>query len=344
MFKSLTLCLIMSSTALFIACSSISNNGTQSNNSTKPLAEATISRTNIEVRKDFPYVANYVDVLDSKIHYVDTGGDGSVVLMIHGQPTWSYLWRNVIPELQQNHRVIALDLIGYGRSGKPDIAYTADDQRAYVNEFIRLLNLKDITLVLHDWGSYIGFSYASDYPDNVKGLAFFESILPKDESVSMTQDEANSYNGFMGFLGHFHSPGVAEDLGYEKNFFIEMFLLPALNASGSVAEAYREPFTQKQSRRPMIELLKQFPFNGKPKAVLDTIDRYGRYLAATDTPKLFLTYTPGSLVNQQHVTWARNNMKSLSLKNMGKGQHFVQESSPKELGEAINKWMTEQSL
>ena len=125
---------------------------------------------------DFTYPSHFADVLGSKMHYVEHG-TGDPVLFLHGQPTWSYLWRNVMPEIEGRGRLIAVDLIGYGMSDKPAIDYEMADHIHYLDAFIEQLNLKNITLVIHDWGSFFGFDYARRNPDNVKGIAFMEAVL-----------------------------------------------------------------------------------------------------------------------------------------------------------------------
>lgn len=125
---------------------------------------------------DFPYESRYADVLGSRMHYVEHGA-GDPVLFLHGQPTWSYIWRHVLPELEGRGRLIAVDLIGYGLSDKPDIHYEIGDHIRYLEAFIEGLGLDRLTVVGHDWGSFFGFHYASQHPDKIKGLAFMEALL-----------------------------------------------------------------------------------------------------------------------------------------------------------------------
>jgi len=128
------------------------------------------------ISSKFPFESKYIDINGSKIHYIDVGS-GDPILFLHGNPTSSYLWRNIIPYLQPNARCIALDLIGMGKSDKPDIAYTFEDHYNYVEKFIEKLNLKNITLVIHDWGSGLGFHYANTHRDNIKGIVFMEAMV-----------------------------------------------------------------------------------------------------------------------------------------------------------------------
>ena len=131
---------------------------------------------NTDISPKFPFESKFIEINGSNMHYVDVG-EGDTILFLHGQPTSSYLWRNIIPYMQTNTRCIAPDLIGMGKSDKPDIAYTYHDHYDYVVKFIEKLELKNITLVIHDWGSGLGFHYAKNHPNNIKGIAFMEAII-----------------------------------------------------------------------------------------------------------------------------------------------------------------------
>ena len=133
---------------------------------------------------DFPFHDNYVEVLGSKIHYIDEG-QGDPIVFLHGIPTWSYMWRNIIPSLNKQARCIAPDLIGFGKSDKPDIEYSVFDHIRYIEAFIKALGLKNITFVLHAWGSTIGFDYAVRHQDKIKGLAFLEAHIRAADTVDM---------------------------------------------------------------------------------------------------------------------------------------------------------------
>jgi haloalkane dehalogenase len=129
-----------------------------------------------EISAAFPFASNYLEVNNAKMHYVDVG-KGDVILFLHGQPTSSYLWRNIIPHLQDEYRCVAPDLIGMGKSDKPELDYNYHDHYDYLEKFIGKLGLKNITLVIHDWGSGLGFHYANTHRDNIKGIAFMEALI-----------------------------------------------------------------------------------------------------------------------------------------------------------------------
>ena len=287
----------------------------------------------------YQFESNYVSVLGSNVHYIDTGGSKPTLVLIHGQPTWSYLWRNVIPVLQSQYRVIALDLIGFGKSDHPNIGYSPFDQIAYFAAFMEGLSLKDVVLVMHDWGGFIGMSYAERNRKNIKGLVFFESILPEDNSVELMGAELASAKGFTDFLNQMKDSEFAKKLTYEENFFVEKFLITSIDASGDVAKMYREPFINHVNRKSILGLVSAFPIAGANRDTAAVLNQYGQYLAASPTPKLFIKALPGGVVNQRHIKWAKNNMTNLTVIDIGEGGHFIPESSPVKLGKVIGSWL-----
>lgn len=307
-------------------------------------------------RHDFPYESRYVDVLGSNMHYVDTGGDGSVVVMIHGQPTWSYLWRNIIPHLEDDHRVIALDLIGFGKSDRPDIEYFAWQHAEYLEGFMDALALDDVTLVIHDWGSILGFDYAARNPDRVKAIAFMEAAVmtgPREhpfEAPLPINGEASERNleGFGRILEQIRTPGVGEDLILEQNAFIEQLMLPAFEGllSEDEMDAYREPFLEGTNRRPMLQFPRDVPFGvDEPSYTLDMMEQYNAYLRTReDLPKLLLHLSEGVLIDRWDVEWMRRNFSDLTIYDMGPGGHFMQEYNPHGIGRALSIWMRDNAL
>ena len=187
-------------------------------------------------RHDYPYRSNYVEVLGSNMHYVDTGGSGSTIVMIHGQPTWSYLWRNVIPHLEEKHRVIALDLIGFGKSDKPDIRYLATDHAKYLQGFMGALELDDLVLVVHDWGSILGFDFAAKNADRVKAIAFMEALISVGPvrapygpvKAKLSGEKPFGMAQFAKVLAKIKTPGVGEKMilatiSFWKNWCYRVF-------------------------------------------------------------------------------------------------------------------------
>ena len=196
------------------------------------------------ISPDFPYESHYLEVEGSKLHYIETGS-GDPILFLHGNPTSSYLWRNIIPYVTPLGRCIALDLIGMGKSGKPDIEYRFFDHVRYVEEFIRAMDLQDITLVLHDWGSALGFYYASRHADNVKGLAFMEAILKPIASWE-EMDE-----GTRQMFQALRTPELGWDLVVNQNIFVEQAIPGSIVRPLTEVEMnhYRKPFTDPPSRK-----------------------------------------------------------------------------------------------
>lgn len=307
-------------------------------------------------RHDFPYTSRYVEVDGSQMHYVDTGGDGSVVVMIHGQPTWSYLWRNIIPYLEGNHRVIALDLIGFGKSDQPDIAYTPTDHARYLAGFMDALDLQDMTLVVHDWGSILGFDYAATHPDRVKAIAFMEASVatPPAHDPYLPPAPINGENPeyelatFAAFLQQLRQPGVGEAMILEQNLFIEGIVLPRFEGLLTEDEmnAYREPWAEGRDRLPMLQFPRSVPIDGAtPADSVEMMMRYNAYLRTEEgLPKLLLHLSDGYLINRWDVEWMRQNFDDLTIHNMGPGGHFMQEFNPRGIGTALAQWMTDNEL
>jgi len=307
-----------------------------------------IERTGVEVRADFPYESKFVEVNGAKMHFVDTGGKGTPLLMIHGQPTWSYLWRNVIPELEDNHRVIAVDLIGFGKSDKPNINYTIEEHAVYLASFIEALALKNITLVVHDWGGFLGFDYAAKHPGRINGLAFMETVIPDKPLTNKKPEEApENMKGFAKILAQLSIQGVGEKMIYEDNMFIEQVLPSAVinKLSEDEMNAYREPFSSGKNRLPMLQFPREVGILGDASDyVIRSRENFTQYLTTTEIPALLLTFSPGALLNQDKISWVKNNMKNVSVKHIGRGIHFVQEDHPQAIGMSIAQWLKSENL
>jgi haloalkane dehalogenase len=248
-----------------------------------------VTATDKFARHDFPYRSNYVEVFGSNMHFVDTGGDGSTIVMIHGQPTWSYLWRNVIPHLENNHRVIALDLIGFGKFDRPDIQYLATDHAKYLQGFMDALELEEITLVIHDWSSILGFNFAAKNAERVKAIAFLEALVrtgPVEApygpvKIKLSGAQEFSFAQFAKILAQIKTPGVGEKMTLEDNFFIEQLVMPSFAdlLTEDEKNAYREPFSEGKNRLPMLQFPRDVPVDGKtPAYTVEMVDNYSQYL------------------------------------------------------------------
>ena len=276
----------------------------------------------------------YADVLGSRMYYVDVG-EGPPVLFLHGNPTSSYLWRNVIPHVSGVGRCIAPDLIGMGRSDKPDLDYRFVDHARYVDGFIDALGLEDVTLVVHDWGSALGFHYAHRNEDNVRGLAFMEAILAPVPSWDAFPEGARQ------MFQAFRTPGVGWDLIAKQNVFIEQAIPGSVvrKLSDVEMEAYRAPFPDEQSRKPIWRWPNEIPIEGEPADVTEIVGAYNGWLQETQLPKLLFHADPGALIQAPTVEWARSALPNLETVDLGKGIHYVQEDNPDTIGREVARWV-----
>ena len=278
------------------------------------------------------YESQFVDVLGSKMHYVEEG-EGDPILFLHGNPTSSYLWRHILPHLESGARVIAPDLIGMGKSDKPDLEYRLVDHVRYAEGFIEALGLQQVTLVVHDWGSALGFHYARRHETNVKGVAFMEAIVR-----SMTWAEWP--HTVRPLFQAFRTPEVGWDLIVNKNVFVEQVLPGAIQRklTDDEMQSYREPFIEPSSRKPVWRWPNEIPVDGHPEEVVHLVETYTSWLATSEGPKLLLYATPGALIRKEQVQWCRDHINNLETVDLGPGLHFVQEDRPDEIGRALREW------
>lgn len=240
------------------------------------------------ISAEFPYEPHYVEVLGSRMHYVSEG-EGQVFVMLHGNPTSSYLWRNVIPYVAAKGRAVAPDLIGMGKSDKPDLPYRFDDHYRYLHGLIQALELQDIILVVHDWGSGLGLHYAAKNPDNVRGVVMMEAIIPNDAEMQRVP---------RGMFAGFRHPVKGPEMIMAQNAFVEMVLPMSVHRKLTDAEmnAYRAPFPTPESRKPVYLWPNEIPFADGPEDNRATIRNYVGWLGETDKPKLLLYADPGAII------------------------------------------------
>ena len=277
----------------------------------------------------------FIKINGKNIAYVEVGS-GDPIVFQHGNPTSSYLWRNIIPILKDHGRCIAVDLIGMGDSEKLNNSnsnsYRYIEHRDYLFKAWNTLGInKNVTLVIHDWGSALGFDWAYQHPDSILGIAYMEAIvrpLTWDEWPELAR---NIFKGFRSSSG--------EELILEKNMFIEGVLPNSIirNLSEEEMAVYRKPFINPgEDRRPTLSWPREIPIDGNPENVVEIVSRYAKWLENSDVPKLFINADPGSiLVGKQREycqTW--KNQIEVTVK----GRHFLQEDSPNEIGESIRKW------
>ena len=276
-----------------------------------------------------PHPRHRARVRDSEMAYVDVGA-GAPVVFLHGNPTSSYLWRNVIPHVAPVARCLAPDLVGMGQSGPAHGgSYRFVDHARYLDAWFDAVGLtRDVILVVHDWGSALGFHWAHRHPDRVRGLVYMEAIV-RPLTWAEWPERARSIFQAM------RSP-AGEDLVLQKNVFVERILPASIlrKLTDDEMTAYRRPFAEAgEARRPVLTWPREIPIDGEPQDVAAIVDGYSKWLAASALPKLFINAEPGSiLVGAQREfcrTWP--NQREVTVK----GSHFVQEDSPAEIGEAV---------
>ena len=284
------------------------------------------------ISPDFPYESRFVEVKGSRLHYVEAG-TGDPIVLLHGNPTSSYLWRNVIPHLAPLGRCIAPDLIGFGKSDKPDIPYRVFDHAEYISAFIEALGLRRIVLVLHDWGGFVGLSYAADHPDNVRGIALMEAVIKPMRMAERSE-------GFQRAFSMMRSAAGKEKV-LAENFFVERVLPGSVMRKLSDEEmaVYRAPFSTRESRLPTWVFPNEIPIDGHPADVQSAVWDNADKVAHAELPLLLLTFEPGAIVGPLEVEWAREHFPKITVREMGAGIHFVQEDQPAAIGKAIAEWL-----
>ncbi|MEM7517358.1 MAG: haloalkane dehalogenase [Planctomycetota bacterium] len=290
----------------------------------------------MEVSSETRYEPQFVKVLGSRMAYVEAG-NGDPILFLHGQPTSSYLWRNIMPHLEGQGRVIAPDNIGFGRSDQPDLDYTFGDHYRYFDAFVKKLRLRNITLVVHDWGSGLGLHYARLNPDNVKAIVTMESIIAP-------LIPAESYEALPKELGDFfrtvRDPAQGRKLLIEDNFFVEGALPGFISRPLDQAahDVYREPFLEKSSRKQVNQWPNEMPIGRVPQQTHDIVSAYNAWLETTDTPWLFLYASPGALNPPAAAEYWTARAQNIETAYIGAGLHYVQEDQPYAIGRAISDW------
>lgn len=284
------------------------------------------------ISPEFPYESRYVEVQGSRMHYVEAG-EGAPIVLLHGNPTSGYLWRNVIPHLSGHGRCIAPDLIGFGKSDKPGLDYRIFDHQDYLDGFIEALGLRDIRFVLHDWGGFLGFHFAAREPQRVRAIAFMEAVVKPMEWADRGEQFQSIFRMLRSEKGW---PACRDD-----NFFVERVLPGSVMRRLGEQEmaAYRAPFADKEARYPTWVFPNDVPLGGEPADVVEAVQRFGELLPGTGIPMLLLAFEPGAIVQGTEVEWCRRQFPALTVKEMGAGIHFVQEDQPRAIGEAIAGWL-----
>ena len=282
------------------------------------------------------YVKKKANIFGYNMSYVGEG-TGDPIIFLHGNPTSSYLWRNIIPHLSGLGRCVAPDLIGMGDSDKladsgPE-SYSFIEHRKYLDALLEEIGVTDnVTFVIHDWGSALGFDWAFRHQDKVKGIVYMEAVLFHYEWSDWPEDARKIFQGF-------RSP-AGEKLILDKNYFIELVLPNSVlrKLTPSEMDAYRRPFLNSgEDRRPTLSWPRQIPIEGEPADVVEIVKTYGEWLSTSDLPKLFINAEPGSILTGRARDFCRTwpNQEEVTVK----GLHFIQEDSPDEIGKAVVKFV-----
>ncbi len=284
-----------------------------------------------------PYDKKFATVNGKQIAYVEEGS-GDPIVLLHGNPTSSFLWRNVIPELVQSGRVIVPDLIGQGDSEKLPASegpsrYSLEVAYNYVDGLLETIGAdENVTLVIHDWGSGIGFLWAMRHAAAVKGVAYLEGIVKPVKWADWPEGAVGIFKGFRSDKG--------EDLILERNMFIEAVLPTSVirDLSETEMDAYRAPHLSADDRQPLLNWPRQIPIEGEPENIVALANEYGAFMAGSELPKLFINADPGSILVGPQREFCRSwpNQQEVTVK----GLHFIQEDSPVEIGQAVATWLT----
>jgi len=272
-------------------------------------------------------------VLNSEMAYREAGStEAPVALFLHGNPTSSYIWRNIIPLVGEVAHCVAPDLIGFGQSGKPDIAYRFEDHVHYLDAFIAKAGIGSAYLVVQDWGTALAFHLAARRPDFVRGLAFMEFIRPIP-----SWDEFLRGAAAREIFRKFRTPGEGEKLILEDNAFVERVLPGSMlrKLTDEEMAIYRAPFPTPQTRRPTWRFPNELPIAGEPPDVYATLERAHVALASSTYPKLLFAADPGALVAPTFAEHFADKLRDCRLVQLGSGVHFLQEDHPEAIGRSV---------
>jgi haloalkane dehalogenase len=268
-------------------------------------------------------------VLDSHVHHVESG-EGDPIVFVHGNPTSSFLWRHVFRKLGGRGRLLAVDLIGFGDSGKPAIEYSLHDHQRYLDAWFDAHDLRGVTLVLQDYGAVFGLSWAARHPDRVAAVLLAEPVLRPIEAARLPEQ-------FIRTRALIRTPDEGERFVLEENRFLAelfptFFLRPLPDET--IAE-YQRPFPTPETRRPVLYFPRNLPVEGDPHSTVEYLDTFVDWLSTSDVPKTLLTFEPGFLLTPAILRWARATIRNLEVAPAGEGIHFVQEEQPEAIAAAV---------
>lgn len=290
----------------------------------------------LSVSEELSLARKTAQVLDSTMTFIESG-KGDTVLFLHGNPTSAYLWRNILPYAGKDHRAVAVDLIGMGGSGKPDITYTFADHVRYLDAFIETLGPDPITLVGHDWGAALAWHYAQRHPDKVEKLAFMEGVLPP----AFPKPSFESMGELGDIFRAFKDSEKGHQLVIEQNMFVEEVLPNMVNRPlGDAAKAeYGAPYQLASHRAPTLSWPREVPIAGEPAATVTALQDIETFMQQTEMPVLLLYADPGVLVPPAATGWYTDRISNLETAYIGRGLHFFLEDQPDAVGRAIADWL-----
>ena len=282
-----------------------------------------------------PHARKSTSVDGVQMTYVEVGPENAApVVFLHGNPTSSYLWRNIIPHISGSHRCLAPDLVGMGNSGRPHNGeFTFANHSHYLDGWFANLKINNATLVLHDWGSALGFHWAHRNPGKVAGLVYMEALVQPLEWQNWPENAKGIFQAMRSEAG--------EEMVLQKNVFVEKILPASVmrKLTEEEMDVYRTPFVEPgESRRPTLTWPRQIPLDNEPEDVAKIIRSYSEWLAQNSIPKLFINADPGSILVGPQRDWCRTwpNQTEVTVP----GLHFLQEDSPQEIGSAIRKFLS----
>lgn len=286
------------------------------------------------------YEKKRIEVNGKSLAYAEAG-EGDPIVFLHGNPTSSYLWRNVMPHVEGLGRLIAPDLIGMGDSDKledsgPD-RYRFVEHRAFLDRLLEALCVThNVTFVVHDWGSALGFDWAGRHRERMKGIAYMEAVVLPLAWEDWPDRGRPRFQGFRSPQG--------EKMILEQNIFVEQVLPGAVlrDLSDEEMAVYRRPYRQPgEGRRPTLTWPRELPIEGEPTDVVEIVESYGEWLSHSALPKLFINADPGAILTGRQREFCRSwpNQREITVT----GSHFIQEDSPDEIGRAIAEWYQELS-
>jgi haloalkane dehalogenase len=287
------------------------------------------------VRSDV--ILRQVNVFGSTIAYREAGNlEAPVALFLHGNPTSSYMWRNIIPLVAPMAHCIAPDLIGFGQSGKPEIEYRFADHVRYLDAFLDKAGISSAFVIAHDWGTALAFHLAARRPEFIRGLAFMEFIRPMPTWQDFHADQIETFQKF-------RTPGLGERMILDQNAFVEVVLPGATvrKLTDEEMSVYKAPFPTPESRRPTWRFPNELPIAGEPADVYSTLEQAHRALAQSPYPKLLFVGNPGALISPAFAESFVKVLKNCRVVRLSSGLHYLPEDHPDVIGANVKEWLIE---